>query len=144
MHPTGKGGTEGTTEPTVPPITHSTQPPLKTLTGHASRVIPLSWTQGTVTHEDSATERQLKSLMEDTATAALPSTSDEPAGAGDSRPRVLILFAGPGERADSLKAYLEMAGSSVNAIDVRIDREAHDVTIQSVRDQILLDVESRA
>lgn len=51
--------------------------------------------------------------------------------------RALILFAGPGDRPDSLARYMTSLGWDVTAIDSKIGGRAHDVTQPEVRQALL-------
>ena len=55
----------------------------------------------------------------------------------ESRPRALVLFAGPPDRRDGLPAYLRRLGFEVDAIDTKIGGAAHDVTDQEVTDKLM-------
>lgn len=54
------------------------------------------------------------------------------------RPRALILFAGPGERADRLAAFLAAVGFDTTEVDIKIGGSAHDVARPDVRELILV------
>ena len=76
----------------------------------------------------------------ETTEVTLPSPPLPGAQDGDPRanqPRVLILFAGPAERSDSLANFLRRLGARVLAIDVKTGGIHHDATRAEVRAVLL-------
>ena len=56
---------------------------------------------------------------------------------GHGRWSVLIIFAGPGDREDSLANMLRHAGFRVVVIDTKIGGHAHDVTRRTVQQALV-------